>query len=132
MPKVQEISRLYEIHNNCEFDQGYIVGRKQMWKKKLMGSIDKSFDKKKNKNVKGNKGISNKNSPNKNEISYLNSNFLKTNSSNIIENYIIDEDAVKFVEDFGYKKEYIIKSIELNELNHASATYYLRLTLKNI
>lgn len=33
MPKVQEISRLYEIHNNCDFDQGYIVGRKQMWKK---------------------------------------------------------------------------------------------------
>ena len=30
MPKAQEISRLYEIHNNCDFDQGYIVGRTQM------------------------------------------------------------------------------------------------------
>ena len=54
MPKAQEISRLYEIHNNCDFDQGYIVGRKQMWKKKLMGSIDKSFDKKKISKTKPN------------------------------------------------------------------------------
>ena len=32
MPKAPEISRLYEIHNNCYFNQGYIVGRKQVWK----------------------------------------------------------------------------------------------------
>ena len=131
MPKVQEISRLYEIHNNCDFDQGYIVGRKQMWKKKLMGSIDKSFDKKKkNKNIIDNKDKIN-DSSNKKEISSLNSNFLKTNNSINNDKFIIDEDAVKFVESFGYKKDYIIKSIELNELNHASATYYLKLSFKN-
>ena len=129
MPKAQEISRLYEIHNNCDFDQGYIVGRKQMWKKKLMGSIDKSFDKKKNKNLKENKEKSDEN--NKKEISSLNSNFLKTNNSIRNDKFVIDEEAVKFVESFGYKKEYIIKSLELNELNHASATYYLKLSLKN-
>jgi serine/threonine protein kinase len=132
MPKVQEISRLYEIHNNCDFDQGYIVARKQMWKKKLMGSIDKSYDKKKNKNkdLFDNKDKKN-NSSNKKEISSLNSNFLKTNNSLNNDKYIIDEDAIKFVESFGYKKEFIIKSIELNELNHASATYYLKLSFKN-
>ncbi len=131
MPKVQEISRLYEIHNNYDFDQGYIVGRKQMWKKKLMGSIDKSFDKKKkNKNIIDNKDKYN-DSSNKKEISSLNSNFLKTNNSINNDKFMIDEDAVKFVESFGYKKEYIIKSIELNELNHASATYYLKLSFKN-
>jgi len=131
MPKVQEISRLYEIHNNCDFDQGYIVGRKQMWKKKLMGSIDKSFDRKKNKNKNLKENKDKKDSTSKKDISYLNSNFLKTNSSINTDNFIIDEDAVRFVEDFGYKKEYIIKSLELNELNHASATYYLKLSLKN-
>ena len=129
MPKAQEISRLYEIHNNCDFDQGYIVGRKQMWKKKLMGSIDKSFDKKNNKKLKDNKEKSDEN--NKKEISRLNSNFLKTNNSIRNDKFVIDEEAVKFVESFGYKKEYIIKSLELNELNHASATYYLKLSLKN-
>ena len=130
MPKAQEISRLYEIHNNCDFDQGYIVGRKQMWKKKLMGSIDKSFDKKKNKNNKENKDKINDNNSKK-EVSSINSNFLKTNSSVNNDKCIIDEEALKFVENFGYKKEFIIKSIELNEINHASATYYLKLSLKN-
>ena len=42
----------------------------------------------------------------------------------------IDEEALKYVENFGYKKEYIIKSLESNELNHATATYYLKLSLK--
>jgi non-specific serine/threonine protein kinase len=130
IPKVQEISRLYEIHNNCDFDQGYIVGRKQMWKKKLMGSIDNSYDKKKNKDIIDNKEKNN-NSSNKKEISSLNSNFLKTNNSINDDKLLIDNDAVKYVENFGYKKEFIIKSIELNELNHASATYYLKLSFKN-
>ena len=128
MQKTQKISRLYEIHNNCDFDQGYIVGRKQIWKKKLMGSIDKSFEKEKNKKMNKSRE---KNEYNKrNETSSLNSNFLKTNNSINIDKYIIDEEALKFVESFGYKKEFIKKSIELNELNHASATYYLQLSLK--
>ena len=45
------------------------------------------------------------------------------------ENFLIDEEALKYVENFGYQKEYIIKSLELNELNHATATYYLKLYL---
>ena len=130
MPKAQEISRLYEIHNNCDFDQGYIVGRKQIWKKKLMGSIDKSFENKKNKKIKESKEKTNKTN-NRNETSCLNTNFLKTNNSINNDKYIIDEEALKFVENFGYKKEFIKKSIELNELNHASATYYLKLSLNN-
>ena len=44
-----------------------------------MCSIDKSFDKKKNKNLKDNKDKINNNS--KKEISCLNSNFLITNNS---------------------------------------------------
>ena len=129
MPKAQEISRLYEIHNNCDFDQGYIVGRKQMWKKKLMGSINKSFNKKNNKNNKENKNKVN--DINKKELNVLNINFLKTNNSIDNDKLVVDDDAIKFVENFGYKKEFIIKSVELNELNHASATYYLKLSLKN-
>ena len=35
------------------------------------------------------------------------------------------------VENFGYKREYIIKSLEANELNHATATYYLKLSLND-
>ena len=95
-----------------------------------MGSIYISFDKKKNKNNKENKDKINENNSKK-EVSSINSNFLKTNSSVNNDKCIIDEEALKFVENFGYKKEFIIKSIELNEINHASATYYLKLSLKN-
>ena len=71
--------------------------------------------------------------PNKNSMQKKYVNINKSRLSVLIntDNFIIDEDAVRFVEDFGYKKEYIIKSLELNELNHASATYYLKLSLKN-
>jgi hypothetical protein len=45
--------------------------------------------------------------------------------------FYIDDNALKFVEDFGYKREYILKSLENNETNHATATYYLKLSLLN-
>ena len=39
--------------------------------------------------------------------------------------------AIKFVENFGYHREFIIKSLQMNEINHAIATYYLGLSLLN-
>ena len=60
----------------------------------------------------------------------MNNNLLKINISINNDNYIMDGEAIKFVEKFGYKREYIIKSLESNELNHAAASYYLKLTLK--
>ena len=121
-PKVQEISRLYEIHNNYEFDQGYIIEKKELWRKRLKVSIKNSFEIEQEKN-------SIKNS-NKKEISEMNNNLLKINISINNDNYIMDGEAIKFVEKFGYKREYIIKSLESNELNHAATSYYLKLTLK--
>ena len=47
------------------------------------------------------------------------------------EKLIIDENVLKYVEEFGYKREYIIKSLECDELNHAIACYYLKLSLDN-
>ena len=43
----------------------------------------------------------------------------------------IEEYVLKYVENFGYKRDYIIKSLEKNELNHATATYFLRFSLQN-
>ena len=119
--KVQEISRLYEIHNNYEFDQGYIIDRKEIWRKKLKVSIKNSFQNDKNKNNDKN-----------NEMKCINNNnLLKINDIINKENFTIDEEAIKYVENFRFKKEYIIKSLELNEINHATATYYLKLSLNN-
>jgi serine/threonine protein kinase len=122
-PKVQEISRLYEIHNNYEFDQGYIIEKKELWRKRLKVSIKNTIEKDKDKN--------NKKSSEKKEVKdSSNNNLLKLNVSMIKGSFNIDEEALKYVENFGYKKEYIIKSLESNELNHATATYYLKLSLK--
>ena len=120
-PKVQEISRLYEIHNNYDYDQGYIIEKKELWRRKLKVSIKNSFENDKNINIKDS---------NKKDVSGINNNFWKINTSMNLDNFILDEEAIKYVENFGYKKEYVVKSIESNELNHASATYYLKLSLK--
>ena len=126
-PKIQEISRLYEIHNNYEFDQGYIIEKKELWRKRLKVSLKNSFEDDKNKsNNKGN---------NKEDIFDMknnsnNSNILKINVSMNKDKLILDEEGIKYVENFGYKKEYIIQSIETNTINHATATYYLKLSLK--
>ena len=122
-PKVQEISRLYEIHNNYEFDQGYIIEKKELWRKRLKVSIKNTIEKDKDKNIK-------KSSEKKEVKDSSNNNLLKLNVSMIKGSFNIDEEALKYVENFGYKKEYIIKSLESNELNHATATYYLKLSLK--
>jgi hypothetical protein len=41
---------------------------------------------------------------------------------------IIDESIVAAIEKFGYPKDYIVKSLNMNELNYSSTSYYL---LKN-
>ena len=38
---------------------------------------------------------------------------------------------IKIVEDYGYKKDYILKSLENNELNHCTALYFIHLSLLN-
>ena len=43
----------------------------------------------------------------------------------------INTKAIQFVENFGYNRDFIIKSLQLNEINHAIATYYLYLSLLN-
>lgn len=42
-------------------------------------------------------------------------------------NILLDEKIVKEVEQIGYRKEYIIKSLLNNEINYATAAYYLLL-----
>ena len=121
-PKIQEINRLYEIHNNYDFDQGYIIDNKEFLRKKLKVSIKNSFEIDKGKDIIKSKF--------KKELSSISNDFLTMNTSINKDRYVIDEEAIKYVENFGYKKEYIIKSIGSNEMNHATATYYLKLSLK--
>ena len=137
LPKVNELNKLYELNNNCDFDQGYLVNnRKEKSSNKIMNSFNDSYlDKQKGeKNKNKEKIIIKKEDENKiiknKEIEYHNK--INENSIGIKSNEInFDEKIIKYVEDLGYKKGYVIKSLELNELNYATATYYLKLSLSD-
>ena len=54
-------------------------------------------------------------------------NTISTNSNT----FYSDEMAIKYVENFIYKRDYIVRCLENNELNYATATYFLKLSLQN-
>jgi len=53
--------------------------------------------------------------------------FTKTMDYNIFEteNNLLDQQVLKYVENFGFPRHFIISSLNNGELNHATATYYL-------
>ena len=138
VPKVNELNRDYEIKNNEDVDQGFIINKKdQKGKNRIMISFndsngDNNFDNKNDKkeienSPKKNNDIENSfDEDKKNDKKTLN-NTTSTNSNT----FYIDEMTLKFVENFGYKRDYIIRCLENNELNHATATYFLKLSLQN-
>ena len=140
LSKVGEISRLYEVHNNFDFDQGFIIAKKDNNnKQRLMSSKNNSYENEKIKVEKKNKkeNINNNNGFKENSIISNDDKNIDKNSKDKNSYYNnnkklkINEKAIKFVEKFGYNREYIIKSLQSNEINHAIASYYLGLSLFN-
>jgi len=137
VPKVNELNREYEIKNNEDVDQGFIINKKdQKVKNKIMLSFNdlnevNNYDNKNNKNEIENSpkkvnAIENSfDEEKKNDKKTLN-NTISTNSNT----FYIDETTIKYVENFGYKRDYIIRCLENNEINHATATYFLKLSLQ--
>ena len=145
--KINILNRQYELNNNGEIDHGVLINRSNMTSRSNITNNNDNSQKKnvsKEKNVevqpaqnteddKSKKILSCSNSkksiniskekelnvPNRNKGNYLNS--MLTYSSTAI----IDENILKSMETFGYKKEYIQKCITNNEINYCSATYYL-------
>ncbi len=125
--KVRELNLNYEVKYNADVDQGFLRNEK---KNKIMRSLNNSIneiDKKLKDNNFDNNNINNLNKE-ENDIEDEKYND-KKNKLNEKNNFNINEDALKFVEDFGYNREYIIKSLLNNELNHCTATYYLKISL---
>jgi hypothetical protein len=136
LPKVNELNKLYEINNNSDFDQGYMFNKKENYQNKIMNSFNESYIKKKIEQKNKNNDIKiNIKENNKIKLIDINNEIenLNRDDNNEIKNKEInlDESIIKYIENLGYKKEYIIKSLELNELNYATATYYLKLSLND-
>lgn len=64
--------------------------------------------------------------PNSGQVTNLNSNKNSNLQSLNTSQVMVDEERVdKMMDRFGYSSEYIIETLENDELNHASATYFL-------
>jgi non-specific serine/threonine protein kinase len=136
LPKVNEFNRNYEINYNKDADQGYV--RKNFIKNNRGGSINNSINENNNNNIinkneienNNNNNISDNNKINKNNVKNIeiknDKKFLEDEENNMI--FKIDENIVNEIVNFGYNKDYIIKSLEKNLLNYATASYYLILS----
>ena len=129
--KVWEYNLNYEVKFNADVDQGFL--RNEINKNYLMISLNNSidYDNKKNPSISENlinsfntkqKDIDEEGNKNNNTSKNL---FHDKNS------FIINEKVLEYVEEFGYKREYIIKSLLNDELNYCTATYYIKLYLMN-
>ena len=122
------LNRLYELNNNNDFDHGIIINHKS-----------KSNDSKGENNEIDTRTISLNHSPVENKMasegelsskkdSQRNINSSLTNSST----FIIDDSVLKTLEHYGYAKDYIQKCLTNNELNYATACYYLESKYNNM
>ncbi len=131
--KVKELNLNYEVKYNADVDQGFV--RNDNKGNKLMRSLNNSIEeeKKENNNSNNVENIIKSNELNKeeNQIDDEKNNEKKIKNNKNKNSFHIDENALKFVEDFGYNRNYIIESLMNDELNHCTATYYLKISLMN-
>lgn len=124
--KVRELNKNYELNNNCEIDNGMIISPNgntfnSLNNESLEEIRGKSELKKKISSNKFNKGIhsiraSGLSSP----LPELEKGSLKTESN-------LDEAAVNSVISLGYSSNFVVRSLLTNNLNYATACYYLML-----
>ena len=119
--KVKEFNMNYELNNNEEIDNGMLINSKDELvledSKKDINIKDDQLENyvKHNNYVKDN---------NKNRKSHRPSSPYKQPP--------INKFFVKMVSELGYDEEYVVKSLEKNELNHATTIYYLFSNYENI
>ena len=126
------LNRLYELNNNGEIDHGVLINQNSEKNEKEVNMNDINNNELDDDLIEeNNKKQSPNNNNNNNEFSSKNS---KKNDSNLTDSstLTIDESILKNMESLGYKKDYIQKTLNNNELNYASATYFLLLNQTDI
>ena len=126
--KVWEYNLNYEVKYNADLDQGFL--RKEVKKNKLMISLNNSiYDNKYNNHSIDN--IVYSSSKKENEIDDNKNNKISNDLIQDKNSFTINEKVLDYVEEFGYKRDYIINSVLNDELNYCTATYYIKLFLMN-
>ena len=114
--KVREFNMNYELNNNGECDNGILINMKTE-SNFLNSTINNE---------------SNLNNNNINENNFEDEFYSENKKKNINEKQREENILNKIENDFGYKKEYVKKSIENNDLNHARAVFYLMMNYEHI
>jgi len=112
----------YELNNNEEIDNGMLINSKD----ELV--IEDSNKENTNKN---NEKLENY-VKNNNCTKEINKNKKNHRPSSPYKQPPINKYFVKMVCELGYDEDYVIKSLEKNELNHATTIYYLFSNYENI
>lgn len=126
--KVREYNMNYELNNNEEIDNGVLINSK----------YDQEHEESDGKNYKNSHSdIIDKNKAKSYASilrSTLSSNKNNSNCSNIYDNksLVVNDYFVQMVVDLGFKRDYVKKCIDRNELNQATAAYYLFSNYENI
>ena len=117
-PKVRDIDRQYEKNNNGDNDNG--VYNKFVCDSSEDNNPESSID---SESLQSSIGDSLREFANLEK--YRDAQFANRVSSDISKSITIDKEAVNKMEEFGYRGDYIEKCLKENQLNHATATYYL-------
>ena len=117
--KVKEFNMNYELNNNEEIDNGMLINSKD----ELVLNQNEEEDQLENYLKNNTNNINNKEN-NKSKKSH------RPNSP--YKQPPINPYFVKMVCQLGYNKDYVVKSLEKNELNHPTTIYYLFSNYENI
>ena len=124
--KAKEFNMNYELNNNEEIDHGMLINSKND-----LISMEEGEDKDNNINEKNIYLVKSNTNNIKNKL-YNIQNKKKHRPSSPYRPPPINKTFVKMVSDLGYNEEYVIKCLEKNELNHATAIYYLFSNYENV
>ncbi len=144
--KAKELNRNYELNNNGEIDNGILI--KDINKDPMSNNESPFLSPNPSLKEKGNKIMSkpispqnelandfksNKTSPQNHRHSRKTLSKENTSTNTFVIGILLpylDENALRFVEEVGYKRDFVLKSLLNNDLNYAVASYFLSLNSK--
>ena len=122
------LNRQYELNNNGEIDHGILINHleEKEENKKENNIKEEIFNNNENYQFENTLLKNIKSAPeNNNYMKYYKENSKRNNSSLTNSSTLVDENIIKIMENFGYKRDYIYKCLYNNELNYATATFFL-------
>lgn len=126
--KVKEANHQYELNNNNEFDYGVIKKQnsKEKEKEKDRSSSATPFEMNSGLISPPQDNPSNRysgiNTPRSDSLTHKTK---PKSTSMTTQTFVIDEEVIKQVEEMGYTRDYILKSLNNNDLNHSTTCYYI-------